>query len=135
MDTNIWVTYLTQRNEKEGRSINKLFGLIKLGKIIPYCSNIVFLEIFFVMVSLYKFEKSTVAEDIRKFLNLRNLVIVEKTNTRLAFEYLQKYGVKLADAFIATQVPKKVVMVTSDKEFKKLKFLETAVPDEIIGMF
>jgi len=131
-DSNVWIAYLTQRNETEFKSVNQLINLVKDGKIIPYTSNIVFLEVFFVLVSLYKFNKLTVGKDLTSLFDLRNLIVVEKTDTRKAFEYCQQFQIKLADAFIATQIPEKVTLSTFDKEFKKLAFLESATPSEII---
>lgn len=135
LDSNIWIAYLTQRNEIEFKSVNQLINLAKEGRITPYSSNIVFLEVFFVLVSLYKFNKLTVGKDLTSLFDLRNLVIIEKTDTRKAFEYCQQFQIKLADAFVATQIPEKVILSTFDKEFKKLTFLESAVPNEIITRF
>ena len=52
---------------------------------------------------------------------MRGVVIVDKTNLKLALEYLDKYKVKFSDCLIASSVPKGVKIFSYDSDFKKMK--------------
>jgi predicted nucleic acid-binding protein len=133
LDSNILVSYLTIRDSDQYQGVKELIDEIRIGKIIPYVSGIIFLEIYFVLVSVYKFNKTEVLDTINKLLKMRNLVIIEKTDTEEALKCCQKYKIKLSDCFIATQIPDNVKLCTFDRDFRKFPFLEIVTPNEIIG--
>ena len=133
LDSNIVVSYFTKRDQSQFEIVTSVIDKIRLGKIIPYTSAIVFLEIFYVMVSVYKYDKKLVLEALNKFMRLRNLVMIEKTDVDLSLEYCKKYNIKLSDCFIAAQVPEGVKLFTFDREFGKIPFLELVHLNEIIG--
>ena len=132
LDTNILVRFLIKDDEKKWRDCVELFEKIKKGKIIPYCSQVVFLEVFFVLTSVYGNNKKMVAKDLKEFLKLRNLVMVKDYDMGKALTLVIKNNIKFADCLISTQLGKGVVLCSYDREFEKIKEIKLFLPEEIV---
>lgn len=133
IDTSVFIRFLTQDDEKEFVNCVKFFELVESGKVHPYTSNIVVLEIIFVLTRLYKYSKKQVLKDIEDaLLSLRNLTLIEKSDTRKAIVYFKKLNIKYADCIISTQIPKGTVLATYDKEFGRVKTISVARPVEVV---
>lgn len=131
LETSVFIRYFTADDKKKFKDCVHLLEIIeKGGKIRPYVSNIVILEILFVLTRVYKFSKKEVLEGIQKILDLRNLTLIEKTNTREAIETFQRLNIKFPDCLIATQVPRSSKIVTYDEDFSKIKNLSVFLPGE-----
>ena len=130
IDSNIFIRLLTQDDPQKASSCTRFFENIEQGRLRPYISNVIILEILFVLKKLYKFPKAKVVEDINTILSLRNLTIIEKTDTLAALTLYKKHNIKFGDCLIATQIPKGVKLVSYDTEFAKLK-ITTATPAEL----
>lgn len=132
LDTNVWIRYLAEDDPAKFASCQKLFILIEQGKIQPYASTIVLLEIYWTMRSLYHQAREELHAKIASILALRGFAIVEKTDFRAAFEMHLKTGVKLADCLIAAQIPKGVTLCTYDREFLKIPSIKTTTPEQLM---
>ncbi|MBI2327073.1 PIN domain-containing protein [Candidatus Curtissbacteria bacterium] len=131
LETSIFIRYFTADDKKKLGDCVHLLELIEKGaKIRPYTSNIVLLEILFVLTRVYEFSKKEVLEAIFKILGLRNLTLIEKTNTRAAMKTFRRLNIKYADCLIATQVPKNSKIITYDVDFSKIKTVAFATPEE-----
>lgn len=131
LDTNIWLRFLTADNETLYQKCLSLFENIERGRIKPYTSTIVLLEIHFVLAKIYQISKENILKDLSVILKTRNLTLIEKTNFPKALHYYQKYQVKLADCLIASQLPKTTTLCTFDQEFKKIKEIKIATPQDL----
>ena len=132
LDTSIFIRFLTQDDPQKFEDCAKFFELVEEGKIRPYISNIVILEIQFVLIKVYKFPKATVLEDIDTILRLRNLTLIEKTDTNEAISLYKKHNIKYADCMIITQLPKGAKLVTYDEEFEKIKNISPVTPKDLL---
>lgn len=133
IDTNIFIRFLTGDDEVKSLDCRLLFELITSGKVYSYTSNIVLLEIVFVLTRQYKFPKNQVKEDVMKLMRMRNLTLVESVNTKEALKLFEITNIKLSDCFIAVQVPIGVPIVTYDSDFSKIKGLLVKTPKEIVS--
>jgi predicted nucleic-acid-binding protein len=97
--------------------------------LIPYISNVVVLEIIFVLTKVYKFPKDKVVGAVNEILNMRNLTLIEKTNTKKALKLFGKYNIKYGDALIAAQVSPRINLLTYDKDFAKISSLSVTNPN------
>lgn len=131
IETSVFMRFLTSDDAQKFQDCVSLFEKVEEGKIRPYTSNIVILEILFLLTKLYKFPKVKVLSDIGKILNLRNLTLIEKTDTKMALNLFHKFNIKYADCLIAGQIPKATILLTYDEDFKKLKSLKIANPSEV----
>ena len=128
LETSVFIRYFTADDKKKFKDCVRLLEIIEKGKARPYTSNIVIFEVLFVLARIYKFSKKEVLEGIQKILDLRNLTLVEKTNTRKALETFQKLNIKFPDCLIATQVPRNSKIATYDEDFAKIKTLSVTDP-------
>lgn len=133
IDTNIFIRFFTHDLEEKIEECEKLFEFIRDGKIKPYISNIVVLELIFVLTRQYKFKEEIVLKAVDNLLKLRNIRIIELTKTKKALALFKKLNIKYTDCLIATQIPKGTVLVTYDKEFSKIPVLKSITPAEIFN--
>lgn len=134
IETSVFMRFLTADDPQKFRDCVALFEKVEEGEIRrPYTSNIVILEILFLLTKLYKFPKTKVLSDIGKILNLRNLTLIEKTDTKMALNLFGKFNIKYADCLIVSQIPQSATLLTYDEDFKKLKDLKTANPRLKLG--
>lgn len=131
LDTSVFIRFLTRDDEKKFSQCFQLFELIQSGKIKPYASNIVIQEILYVLTKIYKHPKVNVLMDIDKILSLRNLTLIERTNTTDALSLFRKYKIKYGDCLIATQVPRATTLITYDADFSKIRKLKPTTPANI----
>ena len=134
-DSNIFLRYLVPENPKSYENCTKLIELAESGEITPYISNVVVQEIIYILQKMYKFNKKRIFNWLAQLIHLRNLVIIEKTNTRSAINRFKTLNIKFGDCLIATQIPKGVTLCTYDTEFQKIPGLLTATPETILKQF
>lgn len=132
IDTSIFIRFLTNDIPSKFAECKEFFTLIKAGKIIPYTSNVVIMEIIFVLTRQYKFPKKEVLGDMEKLLLLRNLTVIESTDSKRAVELFEKLNIKYQDCLIVYQVPKNCTLVTYDEDFGRITSLSLATPKELI---
>ncbi|MFC1790032.1 PIN domain-containing protein [Patescibacteria group bacterium] len=130
IETSVLVRFLTRDDEEKYRDCEIFFEKIGSGELRPYLSSIVVLELIFVLTKLYKFPKKKVLKDVGLLLGLRNLVLVERIKTAKALSLFSKFKAGYADCLLASQVPLGVVLVTYDKHFSQMSFLNTVSPAE-----
>lgn len=122
LDTNIWLRFILEDNE-QARDCRELITQIETGKWRVYTSTIVMLEINYVLSSVYKIKTVQVLDDLESILKTRNLTLIETTNFVTALKLNRRTRVKLSDCVIAIQVPKQMIFVSYDQDFKKLPVL------------
>lgn len=132
LDTNVWLRFFLKDEIVQFDQVASLFSFIDRGAVVPYVSTIILLEINFILKKIYKLPESEVFILIKNILEFRGITLIEKTNFIKAFDWHQKYKVKLADCLIANQLPDKATLVTFDHEFRKIKGLNSATPQEIL---
>ncbi len=71
------------------------FESVESGMIHPYTSNVVIMEILYILTRVYKFAKNEVLKDLRIVLNLRNLTPLEETDTAKALSLFEKFSIKI----------------------------------------
>lgn len=132
LETSLFIRYLTHDDEEKYRECTLFLARIESGELTPYLSNIVILEIIFVLTRVYKFSKQRVFDAIGKILKIRNLTLIEKTDTRIAMRLFDDFNIKYTDCLIATQIPKGIVLVTYDADFRKIPSLSVKTAGEIV---
>ena len=132
VETSVFIRFFTSDDENKYLDCLKVFELIEYGSIKPYTSNIVILEIIFILMRHYKFEKRKVLSAVKKLLSLRNLTLIETTNTKLSMTYFAKFNIKYGDCLIASQIPKGISLLTYDNDFSKVKAINVKTVKEIV---
>lgn len=111
----------------------RVFKIFSLGKVAPYISSIVLLELNYVLLRIYKFKRTEIVDALEKLTKIRNMKLIEKTDSLNALSFYKSMNIKLGDCFIATQIPDGATMVTyDDKHFKKFKDLKVMTPKKFL---
>ena len=132
LDTNIFLRFLIPEDKTTFQHCQLIFEKAKSGSFIPFISDIVLQEIIYVLKTTYKFPREKIINTIKKISQIRNIVIVEKTDISQALDIYYKYNIKFGDCLIATQIPKGATLCSYDKDFSTLPFLSVAPPSKII---
>lgn len=133
LETSLFIRFFTQDDPKKGQESTELFKIVEQGKARPYTSNIVLMEVIFILTKWYRYPKQQVLEDTYRILSIMNISLVEKTDTRKALQYFKIFPIKYGDCLIASQVPKEVTLVSYDREFKRIPAIDLVTPEEIIN--
>ena len=132
IDTNVWLIFFLQREKERFEWSKKLIELVEEGKVKPYTSAILLLEINYVLLKIYGLSLSKTDKIIKGILETRNLVVINKTDFKRAFKWHKKYNVKLPDCLISSSLSEDCCLTTWDKELKRLKFLQIKSLKEVI---
>lgn len=132
LETSFFIRYFTGDDKSKFKDCVRLLEIVESGRLRPYTSNIVIFEILFVLARIYEFSKKEVLEAMQKILALRNLTLIEKTNSKVAIKIFGKVNVKYPDCLIATQIPQGAKIVTYDEDFTKLPGITAAQPRDFL---
>lgn len=130
IDTNVWLRFFLRDNDQYA-SVKKLVELVEEGKFLPYISPIVLLELTFVLGKTYKLPKEKLNSYVQAILDIRNLTIIEKTDTKRAIKWYEEINIKFTDCLIASQMKEDMVLVSFDREFLKIKPIKLKSPEEL----
>lgn len=130
LDTNFLLRYYLKDNQRQFEDCKELILQIEEGKFKVYTSSIVFLEVSYVLKSVYKLLFSDITEVLDSILTIRGITIIDKTNVKIALEFYKKYKIKFTDCLIASQMPKNTILVSFDEELSKIKEIEVKSPLE-----
>lgn len=132
IDTSIFIRFLTQDDQQKYADCKKIFELIQVGKLRPYISQVVILEIIFVLTRVYSFSKERVLEAVDEIFRLRNITVIEITDSKKALQLYSKNKIEYQDCLIATQQPPHTTLLTYDKEFEQIFDLKIQTPAEML---
>lgn len=122
IDTNVFLRVLVKEDEQAYQQCISFLKKISEGKIKAITSTLVFLEINFVLLSFYKFQKEKVQQALESILDLPHLKIVDIFNMREAIEIYKETKIKFVDCLLASLLKKKDLKIVSyDLDFDKLK--------------
>ena len=132
LDTNIFLRPIVKDNKKFVRECESLFQKIKKGEINVFTSNLVLIEVFWVLKSFYELEKVELIKILKAISALKNLKIENKENLGTGIELYEKYNIKFVDAIIASHpkiLNRQVAVISYDKDFDKLNILRKEPKD------
>lgn len=132
-DTNIWIRYVIKDNKHQFEAAKALVEANEAGLIKLYSSSLVFLEISYVLKSLYHFKFEEIWEVVESIRKARDITIIQKTDLDQALLFYKKYKIKFTDCLIASQMKKDLILVTFDLEFKKIKEITSQTPKELLA--
>lgn len=131
LDTNFLLRYYLKGNPEQFETCKNLILQIEEGKFKVYTSALVFLEISYVLKSVYKFPLSDIIDVLDSIFTIRGITIIDKTNTKIALQFYKKYEIKFTDCLIASQLPKDIILVSFDEELSKIKDIVVKKPKDL----
>ncbi len=132
LDTNVLLRVFLEDNKPQLEICKKLISQIEEGKFNVYTSSIVFLEMSYVLKSVYKIPYQEIIKILDSVLEIRGITIIEKTNIKLALAMYKQYKLKFTNCLIASQLPQDIILVSFDEELPKIKEIEVKTPQQIV---
>lgn len=129
LDTNVWLRFFLKDEVKQYETVYRLIAQIESGRFRAYTSSIVFLEISYVLKSLYHFTHREIDDVFRAIKEVRGLTVVDETDIDKTLVYWRKYQIKFSDCLIASQIQKGMELITFDEEMAKINEVVTKKPD------
>lgn len=133
LDTNVLLRVFLEDNQQQLTTCKQLIAQIEEGKFSVYTSGIIFLEMSYVLKSVYQIPYQEIIQILSSVFEIRGITIIEKTNTKLALEMYKKYKIKFTDCLIASQLPKDTILVSFDEELSKLREITVKNPQQILN--
>lgn len=133
LDTNILLRFFLKDIPDQFEYCRELISAAEEGRFQPYSSAIVFLEISYVLKSVYKLPFEEVLKILDAILTIRNLTVMDKTDIKKALKLYRKYKIKFTDCLIASQLPKQTTLVSFDLDFSKVDEINVKKPQELIN--
>lgn len=132
IDTNLLLRYYLKDDTEQFKACQNLLFQIESGKFKVYTSSIIFLEVSYILKSVYKLPLSEIADILDSIFTIRGITVLEKTNTKLALQFYKKYKIKFTDCLIASQLSNSTVLISFDEELHKIRDIEVKRPQEIL---
>lgn len=132
VDTNIFLRPIVKDSQKAAQECKELFQKIRASEINAFTSNLVLVEIHWVLKRFYQLKKGDLLKILKGIYKFKHLRIENKQNMGKALELYEKHSVKLVDAIIASHsrvLSKEVVIISYDKDFDKLGVLRKEPKD------
>lgn len=128
LDTNFLLRFYLKDDEKQFEDCRDLVSQIEEGKFGVYTSSIVFLEISYVLKSVYKLPLKEILVILDSIFTIRGITVIDRTNIKNALRFYKKYKVKFTDCLIASQIPKNAILISFDEELPKIKEIVVKKP-------
>jgi predicted nucleic-acid-binding protein len=120
IDTNVIISFITDRNSWQQEQASKLFEGAASLKDGILCHQHVLTEFIYVMDKIYRVPKSNISEIIIDFKTMPGIELANNIDFKQVFSYWPEHISDFGDAVIATvgMNAKNSVMVTFDRKFK-----------------
>jgi predicted nucleic-acid-binding protein len=119
LDTNIFISFLTRRNEEQFEIANSFFQEINLGQIEVFLPSVIVGEIFYILLKIYEFPKESICQSLQSIINLPNIITDDKEIMLLTVEKYSILNLDFADCYLLSiNELKKYKLETFDKKLK-----------------
>lgn len=135
VDTNVWLRFFLADQKEQYQQAVELLEACQTGNLRPYTSSIVFLEVHYVLKGFYKLTYQETLVYLQRIRSTRDITVIDTTDIDVALGYFKIYRVKFSDCLIASQLREDIILVTFDKELKKIKEINTKTPAEVLLRF
>lgn len=132
LDTNFWIRLFLEDNQEQLALCKDLISKIEGGGLQTYTSSVVFLEISYVLKSVYNLPFSKIIEILDSIFTIRGITIIDKTDIKKALKFYKKYKIKFTDCLIASQIKNEMILVSFDEELSKIKEITVKRPQEVL---
>jgi predicted nucleic-acid-binding protein len=123
IDTNYFVRSIVADDLRMTTEARNVFNKIAKQEIIVKCNMSVIFEVIYVLIKFYKYEKSSVYEELFPLLNLHNLIIGNKVTVLQTLKLFIDSNLDAVDCYLIIQAKNEnLELLTFDKKCKnKLK--------------
>lgn len=132
-DTNLWLRFILMDNNKQFKEVKSLLEVNEGGLIRIYSSPVIFLELAYVLKSVYKFMFDEVQDVLNSTRHTKQMTVLPEDDLDLALKYFNKYKIKFSDCLVASQIKNEISLVTFDTDFNKIKEIKTQSPAQLLA--
>ena len=98
-DTNFIVRYLVTDNQEMFAKANEIFDQVKIGKITLIIEQAVFMEVVFVLTSVYLVPKTQIVETLSELMTYKG-VISDKELLLRSLDFYRDYNLHIVDCLL-----------------------------------
>lgn len=135
IDTNIFLRHLTNDNPVQSPACFALIQDIEQGKIQAWTSDLVILEVIFVLSSktLYNVGRAKIRDLLLPLINLPGIKLTNKRMYRRAFELYTTLSIDFTDAYNAALMEshKNAEIISYDKDFDRIPTVKRHEPGKL----
>ena len=99
LDTNIFIRYFEQEDEKKAMDVEKLFERLVDGQVSCFTNSIVIAEIVWTLEKYYEWKKEEVCENIEMILNTPNIRIAGRNIIKNAISTYKDTNIDYIDSY------------------------------------
>jgi len=131
VDTNVLLRFLSGQPPAQAKAAKTLFSEAAAGGIILDVSPVIVAEAFYTLVSFYRVERRTAADQISLLLQQHGVKLRDGDQVFTALQILRTVNIAFADAFLAAGASHEKLPVASfHRDFDKLKGVTRFEPQE-----
>ncbi len=121
IDTNVILRYLLNDHKRFSPKAKAFMQDVAKGLKKAELQSVVVVECVYVMEKFYEIPKSEIVDKLSRILNIKGIVSPGKSEILDALVKYENSGVDIVDCILAAKSSPQHVIVSFDKDFKKLK--------------
>jgi predicted nucleic-acid-binding protein len=121
IDTNVILRYLLEDQKRFSQRAKVFMQDVAKGAKKAELPSVVIVECVYVMEKFYEIPKNEIVDKLSRILNIKGIVNPDKSEILDALIKYENSGTDIVDCILAAKSSPKRVIVSFDKDFKKLK--------------
>ena len=121
IDTNVILRYLLDDHERFSPKAKAFMQDVAIGQKRAEVPSVVIVECVYVMEKFYEIPKNEIVEKLSGILNIKGIVNPDKPEILEALVKYENSGADIVDCMLAAESSPQRVIVSFDKDFRKLK--------------
>jgi predicted nucleic-acid-binding protein len=121
IDTNVILRYLLEDQKRFSQRAKVFMQDVAKGAKKAELPSVVIVECVYVMEKFYEIPKNEIVDKLSRILNIKGIVNPDKSEILDALIKYENSGTDIVDSILAAKSSPKRVIVSFDKDFKKLK--------------
>jgi len=121
IDTNVILRYLLDDHKRFSPRAKAFMQDVAKGAKKAELPSVVVVECVYVMEKFYEIPKNEIVDKLSRILNIRGIVNPDKSEILDALVKYENSGADIVDCMLAAKSSSQQVIVSFDKDFKKLK--------------
>ena len=121
LDTNILIRFITRDSSDQSRRVFALMRRAEQGEVALRLATVVVAEVIWVLGSVYRFDRSEIAEALRAFILADGVDAEDREIVTDALRFMQDQNIAYVDAYLAARTRDRHEMIASfDTGFRRL---------------
>ena len=119
IDTNVVIRFLTRDNEILSEKSAEIFEKIERGELRAKITDSVLAEIIYVITKIYKMDRESAANTLKKIIDLKGIVNRDKTQLKKALNVFACQKIDIVDAILKVRSNQCLGVLSFDKHLNR----------------